>query len=235
MTQPLAGPSLLVPDTLPVPPPSVPITLARLSGLFRRDFSDAVARVLIGGLFLALSIRIARDFLATGRTTGLLLLASELLVVVLTVIRRPASVVDRRWHARLVTAISIAGPLVVRPATTGGLLADGCTAAISACGLFIVIVAKLSLGRSFGVMPANRGIICSGLYRIVRHPIYAGYVITDTGFLLAHPTWWNAVALVGADVALVVRALYEERTLGADAAYADYLGRVRWRIVPGVF
>ena len=36
----------------------------------------------------------------TGHVTGLLLLVSELLVVVLTAVRRPAAIVDRAWHAR---------------------------------------------------------------------------------------------------------------------------------------
>jgi protein-S-isoprenylcysteine O-methyltransferase Ste14 len=40
-------------------------------------------------------------------------------------------------------------------------------------------------------MPANRGVVSSGLYRLVRHPIYMGYLITHAGFLLANPTVWN--------------------------------------------
>ena len=37
---------------------------------------------------------------------------------------------------------------------------------------------KLSLGRSFGLMPANRGVVSTGMYRLVRHPIYLGYLVT---------------------------------------------------------
>ncbi len=54
------------------------------------------SRVLVGALFLALAWRLLGDFLVTNRATDLLLLVGEALVVVLTCLRRPASVVDRR-------------------------------------------------------------------------------------------------------------------------------------------
>jgi protein-S-isoprenylcysteine O-methyltransferase Ste14 len=84
-------------------------------------------------------------------------------------------------------------------------------------------------------MPANRGVVSSGLYRVVRHPIYAGYLITHVAFLVANPSVRNIAVLVAADVALVVRSLYEERTLRCDDGYAAYCRMVRWRLLPRVF
>jgi protein-S-isoprenylcysteine O-methyltransferase Ste14 len=106
---------------------------------------------------------------------------------------------------------------------------------ISVCGLVVVIGGKVSLGRSFGLMPANRGVVSTGLYRLVRHPIYMGYLISHVAFVLANPALWNLIALVTADIALLARAVCEERTLGLDAAYREYRERVRWRVIPGVF
>ena len=37
------------------------------------------------------------------------------------------------------------------------------------------------------------------------------------------------------DTALMVRSIYEERTLAKDPEYAEYMTRVRWRVAPGVF
>jgi protein-S-isoprenylcysteine O-methyltransferase Ste14 len=199
------------------------------------DMADLGARVVVIVLFTLMAIRIGGDFLATGRLTGLLLLASETLVVVLTVLRRGTSEVDRSYRARLLTALSIMGPVLVRPATVTALAPELATVLLSAAGLSVVIAGKLSLGRSFGLMPANRGVVSSGLYRLVRHPIYMGYLITHAGFLAANPTPWNIVMLVGADIALMWRAVCEEQTLGKDEAYRAYLQTVRWRIVPGVF
>jgi len=196
---------------------------------------DVLSRIIIGSLFLALAVRIAGNSLQTGRVTGLLLVASEGLVVVLMVIRRPTGDVDRRWVARLITALSIVGPPLVRPLPTPAGGGDIVTAMFSGLGLGLVVVSKLALGRSFGLVPANRGIVCSGPYRLVRHPIYLGYLVTHVAFLVANPLPWNLGMLGVADTALLVRAVYEERTLEHDRAYVAYEARVRWRIVPGVF
>jgi protein-S-isoprenylcysteine O-methyltransferase Ste14 len=201
---------------------------------FRDRFRDLSSRAVIVSLFTVLAVRIAADVVRTGHLTGLLLLASELLVVVLTVIRRPAVVVDRSLRGRLLTALSMVGPPLVVP-DGAGLVADAWTAVASAAGLLVIIAGKLSLGRSFGLVPANRGVVSSGLYRRVRHPIYFGYLVTHAAFLVAHPTAWNVVLLVAADLALVLRAIQEERTLRRDPAYAAYCARVRWRLVPRVF
>ncbi len=155
-------------------------------------------------------------------------------MVVLTVVRRPAAVVDRALVTRIVSGISIVGVYFIRPMGEA-LLPDVVTACISGAGLLVIITGKLTLGRSFGLLPANRGIVCRGIYTVVRHPIYAGYLVTHAAFLLAHPTAWNIALLVASDLALLVRAVYEERTLALDAGYADYMSRVRWRVIPGAF
>ena len=84
-------------------------------------------------------------------------------------------------------------------------------------------------------MPANCGVVVGGPYAFVRHPIYGGYLVTHAAFLLAHPRPWNALIVLAADTALVVRALIEERVLSADADYQSYCRRVGWHLVPGVF
>lgn len=206
-----------------------------MRSLDREKFRDLLARVLVGVLFLFLSINLLREFLQTGHLTGLLLLVSEALVVVLTVMRRRARAVDRSVAAAIVTIISVAGPSLVRASAAGALLPDVATAVLSFAGLCLVIAGKVVLGRSFGIVPANRGVVASGPYLLVRHPIYAGYLITHIGFLLAHPSVWNVVLLGVADAALIVRALYEERILIRDERYREYCSRVGWHLVPGVF
>jgi protein-S-isoprenylcysteine O-methyltransferase Ste14 len=199
------------------------------------DLPELTGRFVVATLFTILTVSIVANFLQTGRITGLLLLASEALVVVLTVIRRTAVEVDRTWAARLITAMSIAGPPLVRPLSGAAGTEDLVTGMLSAYGLALVVAAKISLGRSFGLMPANRGIVSSGLYQAVRHPIYFGYLVTHVAFLIANPSVWNVALLVAADAALVVRSLYEERTLRRDPGYAAYCRLVRWRLVPGLF
>ncbi len=201
----------------------------------RKDLADSAARLTIIVLFSFMAVRLGANFLETGRLTGLLLLVSEAIVVVLTVLRRAPQVVDRTPRARTLTVLAMIGPPIVAPSALPSLVGEPAAVAVSAVGLLVIIAGKLSLGRSFGLMPANRGIVCSGLYRCVRHPIYLGYFITHVAFVAANPSLWNFIVLLTADAAQVARALCEERTLAMDSAYREYQGRVRWRIVPGLF
>jgi len=197
--------------------------------------ADIASRAVVIVLFSMMAIRFGADFLSTGRVTGLLLLVSEMLVVVLTVMRRSAAMVDRSVRARLLTALSMLGPPLLQPAHVAALLPQSLTVAASIAGLAIVIAGKVTLGRSFGLMPANRGVVSSGIYRIVRHPIYLGYLVTHVAFLAATPSAWNIAALFAADSALLARAVCEEKTLSRDPRYRTYQQAVRWRVCPGVF
>ena len=198
---------------------------------------DITARFVIVALFSIMVVRLGSDFLQTGRVAGLLLLASEALVVILTVFRRPAGAVDRSVKARTLMVISLIGPMLVSPARHR---CRHCCRHLRRwrsrfAGLIVVIVGKVSLGRSFGLMPANRGVVSTGVYRLVRHPIYMGYLISHAAFCAANPTVGNLLILGGADAALLVRAVCEERTLAQDSAYREYQQQVRWRVMPGVF
>lgn len=201
----------------------------------RETVTDLIARVAVGALFALLAINLAGDFLRTGRLTGLLLLVSESLVVALTIVRRRARIVDRSAAGTLMTTLSLSGPPLLRAGGAPGAIPDLITAALSAAGLLLVIVGKVTLGRSFGLAPANRGVVAVGPYSVVRHPIYTGYIVAHAAFVIAHPTVWNASVVVIADAALVARAFIEERVLGADAEYRTYCQHVSWHLVPGVF
>ena len=201
---------------------------------FREQASEFAARACISGLFVVLATRIGREFVETGHITGLLLLVSELLVVVLTVVRRRATVVDRAWSSRIVAAASMVFVPLIKPAGTP-LAPDFVTAFVSGLGLAVIIAGKVALGRSFGLMPANRGVVSNGIYRFVRHPIYAGYLVTHAAFLAAHPTPLNLLLLFVSDLSLVLRATLEERTLELDPSYRCYASKVGWRLIPGLF
>lgn len=213
-----------------------------LNGRSSVDFSaqsrllgDLAARAAIIVLFSMMAIRFGSDFLQTGRVTGLFLLLSETLVVVLTVMRRSAAVIDRSIRARMLTTISMMGPPLLIPGAAAALAPELTTVALSIAGLCVVIAGKITLGRSFALLPANRGVVSSGVYGVVRHPIYMGYLVTHVAFLVASPSMFNLVALLVADAALLARAVCEEQTLALDPQYREYQTRVRWRVAPGLF
>jgi protein-S-isoprenylcysteine O-methyltransferase Ste14 len=154
---------------------------------------------------------------------------------VLTIIRRRTRIVDRSPLTAIVTTVSLVGPALVRSADAVGVFPDMVTALVSAFGLLIVICGKITLGRSFGIAPANRGVVVAGPYALVRHPIYLGYLISHVAFIAAYPTPWNIAMLLTADAALILRALCEERVLAGDRTYQVYCTRVAWHLLPGVF
>jgi protein-S-isoprenylcysteine O-methyltransferase Ste14 len=202
---------------------------------FRERAAEFASRAFIGILYAQLSVRLFGDFIRTQHLTALLLLVSESLVVVFTIFRRRAQTVDRSFSTRLVTAIAVVGPALLHPIDNRGLVPDPVTAVFVALGAFVVIAAKMTLGRSFGIAPANRGIVATGPYSLVRHPIYAGYLVTHVAFLAAHPSLWNFVILTFSDACLIIRTSLEERILSKDTDYRLYCKRVGWRLLPGVY
>jgi protein-S-isoprenylcysteine O-methyltransferase Ste14 len=102
-------------------------------------------------------------------------------------------------------------------------------------GMLTHIVAKLTLLRSFDLVAADRGIKVGGLYAYVRHPMYAGYMLTHVGFLLASPSLWNAAIYAAVWSFLVARMVAEERILCNDPQYREYARLVRHRVVPGIY
>lgn len=107
--------------------------------------------------------------------------------------------------------------------------------ALQLAGLIVAALGTLSLGRSVGIIAANRGIQTGGLYRLVRHPMYAGYLLTYTGYIAAYPTARNAGLALLTALAMDQRARAEERLLLSAPEYAALLRRTRWRFVPFVY
>jgi hypothetical protein len=103
----------------------------------QRDLADTGARIAIVALFSLMAMQIGADFVATGRLTGLLLLASEALVALLTVFRRAPLVVDRSIRARVLTTIATMGPPLVRPSLLAPLAPEAFTVLLCAIGLLL--------------------------------------------------------------------------------------------------
>jgi protein-S-isoprenylcysteine O-methyltransferase Ste14 len=108
-------------------------------------------------------------------------------------------------------------------------------APIQFIGLWIVIWGKVSLGRSFAILPANRGVVTGGAYRAVRHPIYAGYLVGHILFLLSSFSIYNFTVYAIITLFQIHRILREEAILARTQEYSEYMDRVRYRLVPGIF
>jgi protein-S-isoprenylcysteine O-methyltransferase Ste14 len=122
--------------------------------------------------------------------------------------------------------------LVVEPGI--GLVPGWVTGALAAVGVGLNFWAKLSLGHSFALLPGVRTIVAKGPYRFVRHPIYAGFLLTIVCFLLNDFSLSNLCLLSLVFGAEFYRILREEALLRTVASYRAYCDRVRYRFIPGV-
>ena len=196
------------------------------------------------GLFRFIALAVAAIFVYRGirhlivdpgRLNLLLLMISDSLTFIwLLTARRP---IVRDWN-----------PFTVFIALTAGFgsgfisLQEGVAiiplyvaAPIQFIGLWIVIWGKISLGRSFAILPANRGVVTGGAYRFVRHPIYAGYLVGHILFLLSSFSIYNFTVYAIITLFQVHRILREEAILAMTPEYREYMGRVRYRLLRGVF
>lgn len=125
-------------------------------------------------------------------------------------------------------------PCFMRPTnlSTGVLATTGLI--FELCGVLLTQVARVYMGRSFGILPANRGIVSSGPFRWVRHPIYLGWFILSIGYAMSFANDRNIMLIVVALPFMVWRIDQEEEHLSTDPAYLSYMNRVRYRLWPGV-
>jgi protein-S-isoprenylcysteine O-methyltransferase Ste14 len=163
----------------------------------------------------------------------ILLLLSEGLAVALILTRKRGDVCVRAVPV-LAAFVGTALPLMIRP---GGiaLIPPVASTAMMMTGLCLSIAAKLYLNRSFGLVPANRGVKVGGPYRIVRHPMYLGYFINQLGFLSACLSLTNLGIYLVAWTCQLVRVHEEEVVLQQDSSYRQFAGRVTAKLVPGVY
>ncbi|MBI5575994.1 MAG: isoprenylcysteine carboxyl methyltransferase [Deltaproteobacteria bacterium] len=202
--------------------------------LARNRWMQIFAKVVPASYFALACFAFWKSFLQTGKLTSLFWMLSEGIVVVLIVFRRPSSAVSKSpwdWFAGIAGSFLI---LMVRP--TGHAVApDAAGFTLQLLGTGFQIYGKTALGRSFGIVAANRGVVVDGPYRWVRHPIYLGYLVTHAGFLLSNWSPRNLAVYAAAYFFQAARIFAEERVLLGDGKYREYAASVRYRLLPGIF
>lgn len=164
-----------------------------------------------------------------------LLVIAELSVLIFVLIRRPTEAISLRLGDWLLAITATTAPLLIQPTGSPVPQLVALAVALIFLGNLLQVWAKLVLRRSFGIAPANRGIKRSGPYRLVRHPIYAGYLIAHIGVMMVMPSLLNLTIYIIGWWAQVLRLLAEERLLSEDPAYREFKSETRWRLIPGVF
>jgi protein-S-isoprenylcysteine O-methyltransferase Ste14 len=79
-------------------------------------------------------------------------------------------------------------------------------------------------------------VISSGVYALVRHPMYFGALFLFAGTPVALGSWWALLLFPVLIPILVARILNEEKLLARDLpGYVEYMRKVRYRLIPGVW
>ena len=99
-------------------------------------------------------------------------------------------------------------------------------------GIALSIWSLLALGDSFSISPSDRGLVKSGPYRIIRHPTYAGELLSLMGTCVSNPMLWNWSVLAVFVLSVYMRIVEEEAVI---EGYFHYTRMVAWRLVPYVW
>jgi protein-S-isoprenylcysteine O-methyltransferase Ste14 len=197
---------------------------------------DAAERLLILAIYGQFAVRLLSLSIESLNIGSALLVMSEAIPLFFLLVRRFSTNVSRDPFDWSVAIVGTSLPLLILPNPTGAPLLPGIACdIIIMVGLCIQIAAKVSLGRAFGIVAANRGVESTGAYRFVRHPMYLGYTMTHVGFLMLMPSVLNAILYSLAFFLQVVRLMREENVLVRDPEYQAFKSRVRYRLIPGVF
>ena len=196
----------------------------------RLDRLEQIAIVILW-LFLARRVYTAANPLAP------LIMVAETAVVIFVLARRPTQAISLRLGDWMLAITATFTPMLIQPVDTPAALHALIPLAVglAVAGNCIQLAAKMFLRRSFGIAPANRGVKTDGMYKLVRHPMYAGYLLVHIGILILMPTVLNFVIYAIGWWAQILRLLAEERLLSEDPAYRAFCTTTRWRLIPGVF
>jgi protein-S-isoprenylcysteine O-methyltransferase Ste14 len=192
--------------------------------------ADRVERFALVVLLGLLAYRLAPHL--ADKPANLVYLASETIVVLMVAFRRSAHAISHRSTDWVIAFAGTFLPLMVVQSSGAGV---PYASTLLLVGFGIAVGAQWSLFRSFGVVPANRGLKTGGLYGVVRHPMYLGYFLTHFGFLLLNPVPWNAAVYAVWTACQLYRMRAEERVLSADTAYVAFTHRVPYRLLPFVY
>ena len=131
------------------------------------------------------------------------------------------SALDHRFGwSPVPAAVSLVGDVLV----ASGLILD------------MLVIIQNSYAAVNVVVEAGQRLVSSGLYGLVRHPMYTGNVILMLGVPLALGSYWGLVFVIPGLIVLILRIRDEEDLLAHElSGYREYTQQVRYRLVPHVW
>jgi protein-S-isoprenylcysteine O-methyltransferase Ste14 len=118
----------------------------------------------------------------------------------------------------------------------GALVAAADVIVLAGYGLFVLVIRENSFASRIVEVEARQRVVSTGPYAIVRHPMYVANILIYLASPLALGSFWAFLPALLTPAVMVARILNEEKVLKEKlVGYADYLSRVRYRLIPGVW
>jgi protein-S-isoprenylcysteine O-methyltransferase Ste14 len=103
-------------------------------------------------------------------------------------------------------------------------------------GVVVLVIIQNSYAAATVQVEAGQKVVSTGLYGLVRHPMYTGNVIMMVGIPLALGSYWGLVFVVPGLIVLASRIRDEEKLLQEELdGYREYTQKVRYRLMPGMW
>jgi protein-S-isoprenylcysteine O-methyltransferase Ste14 len=167
----------------------------------------------------------------------MLLICFYSLVVFLYFIRSAAKSTTKSLIAKTIALIAsflpFAIPFLSNSSDNSGimLLAN----LITVFGMTISLYSLGALGKSFSIIPQARALVQTGPYKLVRHPLYLGELISLTGIVLARFSISATTIYCLIIILQIYRALQEERLLADIFPEYESYSLKKARFLPGIF
>jgi protein-S-isoprenylcysteine O-methyltransferase Ste14 len=203
--------------------------LLKTKGIY---YWECACNAFLAIIWLRFSYIFAVSFLEAPRLSTVLIGFKNTILAVFYITRRLPKKVTFSFYPWLVAVCGTCAPFLFRPTGTEDFFI---AQLMQIVGLLIGLHAHLALNRSFGIVPANRGIMNGGPYQYVRHPIYASYILWQGGYVLNQFSSRNLCVFLAGTILNILRILEEERLLCQDESYQEYASKTRWRMIPSLF
>jgi protein-S-isoprenylcysteine O-methyltransferase Ste14 len=163
------------------------------------------------------------------------LLQNLVLAAIVLLRHDPIAIDDKLSHQAVALVAFFSGLAFMGQPPTGGPTALTISEAVLLGSNVLGILSLLHLGKSFGILIACREVRTRGIYRLMRHPMYASDMLLRVGYVIGHFSAYTLALVILSSACYVYRAVLEERFLSQQPDYRAYMTRVRHRFIPGLF
>lgn len=102
--------------------------------------------------------------------------------------------------------------------------------------MFFIVMKQNSYASRVIEIQEDQKLIDTGLYGVVRHPMYLAATVMYSVMPLVLGSWWGLIPVILLPVLLAIRILNEENVLKNNlSGYEEYMKKVKYRMVPFIW